>query len=101
MEAVAAGVCAALREDDCITSTHRGHGHAIAKGVGLDELMAELYGKETGVCHGFGGSMHVADFSLGMLGANGIVGRGLRNRRRRRPLGPLPPLRTGRGVLLR
>jgi pyruvate dehydrogenase E1 component alpha subunit len=76
MEAVAAGVCAALREDDFITSTHRGHGHAIAKGVGVDALMAELYGKETGACHGFGGSMHVADFSLGMLGANGIVAAG-------------------------
>lgn len=76
MEAVAAGVCGALREDDFITSTHRGHGHAIAKGVGLDALMAELYGKETGACRGFGGSMHVADFSLGMLGANGIVAAG-------------------------
>ncbi len=76
MEAVAAGVCAALRDDDYITSTHRGHGHAIAKGVGLDVLMAELYGKETGACRGFGGSMHVADFSLGMLGANGIVAAG-------------------------
>lgn len=76
MEAVAAGVCAALRPDDTITSTHRGHGHAIAKGVGLNELMAELYGKETGACRGFGGSMHVADFSLGMLGANGIVAAG-------------------------
>jgi len=76
MEAVAAGVCAALRDGDAITSTHRGHGHAIAKGVGLDVLMAELYGKESGVCHGFGGSMHVADFGLGMLGANGIVAAG-------------------------
>ena len=75
-EAVAAGVCAALRRDDYITSTHRGHGHAIAKGVGLDRLMAELYGKATGVCRGRGGSMHVADFSLGMLGANGIVAAG-------------------------
>jgi pyruvate dehydrogenase E1 component alpha subunit len=75
-EAVAAGVCAALRPDDYITSTHRGHGHAIAKGVGLDRLMAELYGKATGVCRGRGGSMHVADFSLGMLGANGIVAAG-------------------------
>ncbi len=75
-EAVAVGVCAALRPDDYITSTHRGHGHAIAKGVGLDRLMAELYGKETGVCRGRGGSMHVADFGLGMLGANGIVAAG-------------------------
>jgi pyruvate dehydrogenase E1 component alpha subunit len=75
-EAIAAGVCAALRPDDYITSTHRGHGHAVAKGVGLDRLMAELYGKETGVCRGRGGSMHVADFGLGMLGANGIVAAG-------------------------
>jgi TPP-dependent pyruvate/acetoin dehydrogenase alpha subunit len=75
-EAVAAGVCAALRPEDYITSTHRGHGHAVAKGVGLDPLMAELYGKETGVCRGRGGSMHVADFALGMLGANGIVAAG-------------------------
>jgi acetoin:2,6-dichlorophenolindophenol oxidoreductase subunit alpha len=75
-EAVAAGVCAVLRSGDYITSTHRGHGHAIAKGVGLDRLMAELYGKETGVCRGRGGSMHVADFALGMLGANGIVAAG-------------------------
>jgi pyruvate dehydrogenase E1 component alpha subunit len=75
-EAVAAGVCSVLHADDYITSTHRGHGHAIAKGVGLDRLMAELYGKATGVCRGRGGSMHVADFSLGMLGANGIVAAG-------------------------
>lgn len=76
-EAIAAGVCAALEIDDYITSTHRGHGHAIAKGVPLDRMMAELFGKETGVCRGRGGSMHVADFSRGMLGANGIVGGGL------------------------
>jgi len=75
-EAIAAGVCAALRADDYITSTHRGHGHAIAKGMTMDVLMAELYGKVTGACRGRGGSMHVADFSLGMLGANGIVGGG-------------------------
>jgi len=75
-EAVATGVCDALQPGDYITSTHRGHGHAVAKGVRLDPLMAELYGKETGVCRGRGGSMHVADFSLGMLGANGIVGGG-------------------------
>jgi pyruvate dehydrogenase E1 component alpha subunit len=75
-EAVAAGVCAALRPSDYITSTHRGHGHAIAKGVELNRLMAELYGKATGVCRGRGGSMHVADFGLGMLGANGIVAAG-------------------------
>ena len=76
-EAIAAGVCAVLRRDDYITSTHRGHGHAIAKGVDLGPIMAELYGKETGTCRGRGGSMHVADFSIGMLGANGIVGGGL------------------------
>lgn len=76
-EAVAAGACAVLETTDVITSTHRGHGHAIAKGVDLPRLMAELYGKETGVCRGRGGSMHVADFGLGMLGANGIVGGGL------------------------
>lgn len=76
-EAVAAGACAVLDATDVITSTHRGHGHAIAKGVDLPRLMAELYGKETGVCRGRGGSMHVADFGLGMLGANGIVGGGL------------------------
>ena len=76
-EAIAAGVCRALRADDFITSTHRGHGHAIAKGMDLAGLMAELFGREAGACRGRGGSMHVADFSLGMLGANGIVGGGL------------------------
>lgn len=75
-EAIAAGVCAALHDDDYITSTHRGHGHAIAKGIGLSAIMAELHGKATGACRGRGGSMHVADFSIGMLGANGIVGGG-------------------------
>ncbi len=76
-EAIAAGVCSALNRDDYITSTHRGHGHAIAKGMELGPIMAELYGKETGACRGRGGSMHVADFSVGMLGANGIVAGGL------------------------
>jgi TPP-dependent pyruvate/acetoin dehydrogenase alpha subunit len=75
-EAIASAVCATLRSDDYITSTHRGHGHAIAKGMSTDVLMAELYGKRTGANRGRGGSMHVADFSLGMLGANGIVGGG-------------------------
>jgi TPP-dependent pyruvate/acetoin dehydrogenase alpha subunit len=75
-EAVAAGVCLALNPSDYIASTHRGHGHCIAKGVSLRKMMAELYGKETGYCKGRGGSMHIADFSLGMLGANGIVGGG-------------------------
>lgn len=76
-EAIAAGVCAVLRSDDYITSTHRGHGHAIAKGIDLRSILAELYGKVTGACRGRGGSMHVADFSIGMLGANGIVAGGL------------------------
>jgi len=75
-EAVATGGCAALAPGDLITSTHRGHGHAIAKGVGVGPMMAELYGKASGTCAGRGGSMHIADFSLGMLGANGIVGGG-------------------------
>lgn len=76
-EAVAAGACAALRQDDYITSTHRGHGHVIAKGLQLDRMMAELYGRITGYCKGKGGSMHIADFSCGVLGANGIVGGGI------------------------
>jgi len=76
-EAVAAGVCAALQCDDTITSTHRGHGHAIAKGAGTKAMMAELFGRTGGTCHGKGGSMHIADFSVGMLGANGVVGGGI------------------------
>jgi acetoin:2,6-dichlorophenolindophenol oxidoreductase subunit alpha len=76
-EAVAAGICAALREDDYLTSTHRGHGHCLAKGVDPNEMMAELFGKATGTNKGKGGSMHIADFGKGMLGANGIVGAGL------------------------
>ncbi len=75
-EAIAAGVCSRLGSDDYITSTHRGHGHALAKGMSPVALMAELYGRAEGACRGRGGSMHVADFSLGMLGANGIVGGG-------------------------
>lgn len=75
-EAVAVGACAALAPTDLITSTHRGHGHAIAKGVALRPMMAELYGRVDGTCRGRGGSMHIADFSAGMLGANGIVGGG-------------------------
>ena len=75
-EAIAAGVCGRLGPGDYITSTHRGHGHAIAKGMSPAALMAELYGRAEGACRGRGGSMHVADFSLGMLGANGIVGGG-------------------------
>lgn len=75
-EASAAGVMAHLRDDDCIASNHRGHGHCIAKGVDVHGMMAEIYGKKTGVCQGKGGSMHIADFEKGMLGANGIVGAG-------------------------
>ena len=76
-EAVATGVCANLRPDDYITSTHRGHGHLIAKGGKTDRMMAELYGKKTGYCKGKGGSMHIADVDIGILGANGIVGAGI------------------------
>jgi pyruvate dehydrogenase E1 component alpha subunit len=76
-EAIATGVCAHLRETDWVTSTHRGHGHCIAKGCDLGPMMAEIYGRETGLCAGRGGSMHIADFSKGMLGANAIVGGGI------------------------
>jgi len=76
-EAVAAGVCALLRDEDYITSTHRGHGHCIAKGARLDFAMAELMGKATGYCKGRSGSMHIADFTKGNLGANAIVGGGI------------------------
>jgi TPP-dependent pyruvate/acetoin dehydrogenase alpha subunit len=75
-EASAAGVCMNLNDDDKIASTHRGHGHCIAKGVEVKGMMAEIYGKRTGTCHGKGGSMHIADLDTGMLGANGIVGGG-------------------------
>jgi pyruvate dehydrogenase E1 component alpha subunit len=76
-EAVATGVCAALRPDDLITSTHRGHGHCLAKGGQPKPMMAELLGRYAGYCRGKGGSMHIADLDLGILGANGIVGGGL------------------------
>jgi acetoin:2,6-dichlorophenolindophenol oxidoreductase subunit alpha len=76
-EAVAVGVCAALDRRDRIISTHRGHGHCIAKGADLNRMMAELYGRQTGYCKGKGGSMHIADFGIGMLGANGIVAGGI------------------------
>ena len=76
-EAVAVGVCANLRDDDLITSTHRGHGHCIAKGGDVKYMMAELFGRRTGYCKGKGGSLHIADISLGILGANGIVGAGI------------------------
>lgn len=75
-EAVATGACANLRDDDYITSTHRGHGHIVSKGGDLNLMMAELYGKSTGYCKGKGGSMHIADATKGILGANGIVGAG-------------------------
>ena len=87
-EAVAVGACTHLRDDDFITSTHRGHGHCIAKGVDINSMMAEIYGKATGACKGKGGSMHIADVSKGMLGANGIVGGG-------------PPLACGSGLTAR
>lgn len=87
-EAVAIGAIAALRPDDLITSTHRGHGHAIAKGQDINTMMAELLAKETGVCRGRGGSMHMADVTLGSLGANGVVGGGL-------------PLSVGAGLTLK
>ena len=81
-EAVATGVCATLRNTDYITSTHRGHGHLLAKGGDVKRMLAEVFGKKTGYCKGKGGSMHIADIDLGILGANGIVGGG-------------PPLATG------
>ena len=76
-EASATGACMALRDDDAITSTHRGHGHCIGKGADLTRMMAELLAKETGYCRGRGGSMHIADVATGNLGANGIVGGGI------------------------
>ena len=76
-EAVAVGVCSALKQGDYITSTHRGHGHCIAKGADMKRVMAEILGRKTGYCKGKGGSMHIADFSIGMLGATAVVGAGL------------------------
>jgi TPP-dependent pyruvate/acetoin dehydrogenase alpha subunit len=76
-EAVAAGVCANLRRDDLLTSTHRGHGHTLAKGADMTRMMCELFGRATGYNGGKGGSMHIADFSVGMLGANGVVAAGI------------------------
>ena len=84
-EAVATGVCATLRDTDYITSTHRGHGHLLAKGGDVKLMLAEVFGKKTGYCKGKGGSMHIADIDLGILGANGIVGGG-------------PPLAAGAGL---
>ena len=77
MEAVAVGVCASLRDDDYVTSTHRGHGHAIARGLEVNRMLAEIFGRGTGYCKGKGGSMHIADIGAGMLGADGIVGGGI------------------------
>lgn len=76
-EAVPAGVCAHLKPADYLTSTHRGHGHTLAKGADLERMMHELFGRSTGFCGGRGGSMHIADFSVGMLGANGVVAAGI------------------------
>jgi len=76
-EAIAVGACRAIKGEDYITSTHRGHGHCIAKGADLNKMMAELLGKETGYCRGKGGSMHIADVAGGNLGANGVVGGGI------------------------
>ena len=76
-EAIAVGVCAHLRDDDYVLGTHRSHGHCLAKGASMDRMMAELFGKVTGSCAGKGGSMHIADFSLNILGANGIVAGGI------------------------
>ena len=87
-EAVAVGACAAIREDDYIASTHRGHGHCLAKGGKLPEMMAELCGRETGYCRGRGGSMHIADVEKGNLGATGIVGSNL-------------PVATGAGLSIK
>ena len=76
-EAVAVGACIQLMKDDYITSTHRGHGHCIAKGMDINAIMAEIYAKKTGCCRGMGGSMHISDLSMGIIGANGIVGGGI------------------------
>lgn len=84
-EASVVGACSAIKTSDFITSTHRGHGHLLAKGARSDKMMAELFGKETGYCGGKGGSMHAADVDLGILGANGIVGAGI-------------PIATGSGL---
>src|SRR5918999_6463476 len=84
-EAIAAGVCAHLDDEDYVASTHRGHGHSIAKGCDVKGMMLEIFGKDEGLCRGKGGSMHIADLDKGMLGANGIVGGG-------------PPLVCGAGL---
>lgn len=87
-EATAVGACKALNKDDYITSTHRGHGHCIAKGGDVKYMMAELLGRKTGYCKGKGGSMHIADIDIGILGANGVVGGGI-------------PIATGAGLSIK
>lgn len=87
-EAIAVGVCTNLRKEDYIVSTHRGHGHCIAKGARLDRIMAEILGRKTGYCKGKGGSMHIADFSVGVLGATAVVGAGI-------------PIATGAGLSIK
>ena len=87
-EAIAAGIITQLRDDDYLTSTHRGHGHMLAKGADSKRMMAELFGKATGYCKGKGGSMHIMDFSLGVLGANGEVAGGI-------------PIAAGAGMAIR
>ena len=87
-EATAVGACRALNKDDYITSTHRGHGHCIAKGGDVKYMMAELLGRKTGYCKGKGGSMHIADMNIGILGANGVVGGGI-------------PIATGAGISIK
>jgi len=87
-EATAVGACKALNKDDYITSTHRGHGHCIAKGGDVKYMMAELLGRKTGYCKGKGGSMHIADINIGILGANGVVGGGI-------------PIATGAGLSIK
>ena len=77
MEAIAVGVCAAMEEADLLTSTHRGHGHAIARGLDPGRMMAEILGRTDGYCRGKGGSMHITDVTKGMLGSDGIVGGGI------------------------
>ena len=91
-EASAVGVCSCLREDDYLTTTHRGHGHMIAKGADLKKMVAELFGKKTGYCKGKGGSMHIADFSIGILGANGVVAGGMPIEKSAMCMGPPLPL---------
>ena len=87
-EAVAVGICTDLTDEDYIVSTHRGHGHCIAKGCDVPGMMKEIYGRQDGLCHGKGGSMHIADVERGMLGANAIVGGG-------------PPLAVGAAIACR